>query len=389
VLALALTVWALVPVFTDSARPLSQQPFPDSYEYADAAWQLAHGHGYVTVVNEHTGRFGRVARPPRFPFGTSIVLAPFAALIDGFPHGVQVGARVISVAYVIVVVWAAWALGGALAGALAALMLLLSPFAHESATLIMSDALGATLAVAPLIALSRHSTGRAAAAVAGALAGAGVCVRFASVIALPAVALAARRGKRWIIALACAAPFAIALGLYQWLTFGSPLRTGYWYWLPHLHTWSLSFIFDRTTLVEGPFVYTDRLNGSLLSSICPCPVGGSMSALRNIAFYPAVLAGLFWVFAPPLTGLIGLAMALRERVTPAAQYALVTVVLNVALMLVYFTQAARFVAPAASVLLVYSAVGVAGAVRWALRSSMNARSSWSGEDGSEATVSPA
>jgi hypothetical protein len=50
--ALLLTAWALVPVVSVDKKPLSSQPKPDALEYADAAWQLAHGRGYVMFYND-------------------------------------------------------------------------------------------------------------------------------------------------------------------------------------------------------------------------------------------------------------------------------------------------------------------------------------------------
>ncbi|MHB8689891.1 MAG: hypothetical protein ACYDHH_01470 [Solirubrobacteraceae bacterium] len=363
--ATALTAWALAPVLGAEAVPLQNQPFPDSYEYADGAWQLAHGNGYVTFVNEHTGRFGTVARPPRYPFGTSVALAPFAAAFSGFPHGVQIGARIFSALYVLIIVIAAWRLGGPLAAAIAALMVGLSPFAQTTAGLILSDPLAALLSVAILIALSFRKL--ASDVLTGVLSGALICVRLLGVIALPAALLAVRNRRSAIVILVSSLPLVAALGLYQWLTFGSPLRTGYSYWLPGLHEFDLSFFAGHTTVTEGPFVIADKLHGDLFSFVCPCGLGGSMSALRNIVFYPSVLAGLFWVFAPPLTGVVGLLQMLRERQTPAARYALTTLVLNTGIVLFYFDQAARFVAPAASLLLVYSAKGLAELAGWAVR----------------------
>jgi hypothetical protein len=339
---------------TASAVPLVDQPFPDSAEYADGAWELAHGHGYLTFVNERAGWFGHVARPPRYPFGTSAVLAPFAAF-GSFPQDVQVGARAISVAYVLAIVAAAWLLAGPLAAGVAAILVGWSPFAHVSAGLILSDPLSALLTIMILIALQRGS--RRAIGVAGGLAGALVCVRLLGIVLLPAVFFAVPRSRRRLVLL-CASPFLLVLAVYQWRTFGSPFLTGYSYWLPGLHTFDLSFVTHVTTY-EGPFVIPDKLNGGLLDFLCPCGIGGSMTQLPNVAFYPAVVAGLFWVFAPPLTGLIGLVEIVRGQAAAAARFGLIAVVLNVAVALVYFDQAARFIAPAASLLLVYSAVGIA------------------------------
>jgi 4-amino-4-deoxy-L-arabinose transferase-like glycosyltransferase len=359
VLAIAVTVWALVPVLTETAKPLADQPFPDSAEYADSAWELAHAHGYVTFVNERAGWFGHVARPPRYPFGTSAVLAPFAA-VGSFPQDVQFGARVISAAYVVAIVLASWMLAGPLAAAVAGLFVGLSPFAHVSAGLILSDPLAALITVLMLIAL--HVGSRRAMGIAGALGGVLVCVRLLGVVSLPALFLAVPRNRRWLVVL-CAAPFLAILAAYQWKTFGSPFLTGYSYWVPSLHTFDLAYAYHVTSY-EGPFVIPDKLSGHLLDFVCPCGIGGSMTKLPNLTFYPAVVAGLFWVFAPPLTGLIGLVEMWRNRASPAARFAIITVVLNVALVLFYFDQAARFIAPAVSLILVYSAVGLVRVLGW-------------------------
>ena len=369
-LAAALTVWALVPIFTDTAQSLEVQPFPDSAEYADGAWQLAHGHGYVTFVNEGASSplfASAVPSPPRYPFGTSVALAPFQLVIGHFPRGVQVGSRAISAAYVIALVWAAWLLGGPLAGAVGALLVGLSPFAHVSATLILSDALGALLTVAVLIALIRGS--RRSIAIAGALVGAILTVRTIGIILLPALFVAIGRDKQRIaLALLCGSPFVLALAIYQWHTFGSPLRTGYGYWVPGLKLVDPTYITGLRP-GDGPFIIPDKLNGDLLSSVCPCGAGGPMSQMSNVPFYASVLAGAFWIFAPPLTSLIGLARVVRRRTTPAARFVLVAVGLNFALLAVYYSQGARLLAPAASLLLVYSAAAIADAAdrvrRWA------------------------
>ena len=363
--ALILTAWAVVPTFSVSSRPLSGQERPDSVEYADGAWQLGHGHGYVTFFDENRDAFGTVARPPRYPFGTSAALAPFAAVSKHFPGGIQTGSRIYSALYVLVVVIAAGRLNGALAAAIAAAFVGVSPFARESATFVLSDALAAMLTVAILIALSFRSVWAEGAA--GAMAGALVTVRLLGVVSLPAVLLALR-GRGRIVAAACAAPFVGALALYQWKTFGSPLRTGYDYWVsrlvPHLQIFSPSFVFKHGPWNDGPFVYGLRLNSDLFG-VCPCGHGGPIAKVSSIVLYPSVAFGLFWLFAPPLTGLVGLIRMIRDRATVMGQYAVITVLLNVGMVLFYYYQSARFIAPAASLLLVYSAAAFKDIATWA------------------------
>ena len=370
--ALLLTAWALVPVVSVDKKPLSRQPKPDALEYADAAWQLAHGRGYVMFYNEKRQRYGKVALPPRYPFGTSAALAPFAIGSSHYPGGIPTGSVVISALYVVACVAAAWRIGGPVAAAFAALLVGLSPFAKTSASLVLSDALGALLMVLMLIAFTSRRL--AAAAFAGLLAGAAVCVRLLSVFVLPAVAAATRGRPRLVAGVAAIPPIAL-LAIYQWHTFGLPWRTGYGYWVTGQKLFSISSVyvthamfsaasvFGRTPS-EGPFVYPDRTHGALFNWICPCLVGrqpmlvngGPMTKLANAAFYPSVLLSLFWVFAPPFTGAFGIWEMIRQRRSPAAIFGLVTLVLNLAIVLPYYLRAARFVAGPASIVLVYSAV---------------------------------
>jgi 4-amino-4-deoxy-L-arabinose transferase-like glycosyltransferase len=357
VLAVLAAVVALMPVLTESSKPLSRQPYPDSWEYADAGWQLAHGRGYVTYVNDFGGArgYGTRARPPRYPFGTSAVLAPFT-LVFGRLQGAQVGAKVLVGLYVISVIAAAWLLGGSLAAIIAAVLSRSSPFVGAEAALILSDPLGAMLVLLALIGIIRGS--KAWVLVAGAAAGAALDVRILEIVAIPAAVLAVPGRRRWV-AVAGAAPFVILLAYYQWHTFGSPFRTGYSYWLPHLRQFGLSF---ATGALGGSDQTLIPVHGlSLVSSVCGCsPLRGSVS---NLVFYPAVLSGILWAYAPPLTGLIGLVALIRRRGTPPARFALTVIVLNVAVLLVYFYQGARLAAPAASLLLVYSAAELARYLR--------------------------
>lgn len=361
-LAAVLTIWAIGSVLSGAPRPLTHQPGPDALEYADGAWQLGHGHGYVMFYNEYTQEFGNREFPPRYPFGTSVALAPFAAFSSTFPGSIQTGAQLIVVLLLLASVAAAWrlgsrlsdGLGGPVAGGLAALMVGLSPFATTASQLILSDALASLLAVLMLIALTFPTL--LGSVLAGLAAGAGVCVRLLSVVLLPPLVLVLK-GRHRLAAVAGAVPLIALLAYYQWHAFGAPWRTGYSYWAPHLHSFSLSFLFGRTPGNEGPFVYPDKLRGGLMSWTCPCGVGGSMTNVPNWAFYPSLMIGLFWVFIPPFVGLLGLGELILRRASAPALFVITTVVLNIALVDFYYDRGARFVAPAASLVLIYSAVG--------------------------------
>lgn len=355
------TLAAVIPLLLTPARPLEQQPFPDAAEYADAARQLAQGHGYVTYVHAGT------PQPPRYPPGFSLALAPFAS-VGPYPANVQLGARFFAALYVVTTALCAAALGGARAALIAAVLVGLSPFARVSASLVLADALAAAGAV--LLLLCLRDPERPRSGLAGALAGALLLVRIPLGVTILALCLALPPRER-ARAAAFAFPGVLALALYHWQSFGSPLRTGYEYWgltstigLPtfRLPTFHWRYAIAAPPIGDGPWIVPDLLGGALLAWVCPCPPGGAQSALPNLAFYLAVLLGLFWVFAPPLAPLPGLWALWRRRREPAAAFVLWTLLLSLALFVPYFYQGARFMAPAATLLVVASAGALGG--RW-------------------------
>jgi hypothetical protein len=357
VLALALGPLAMI-----EPRPLNRQPSPDAQEYADAAQHLAAGDGYVVTI-----RRGEV-QPPRYPPGYSLALAPFA-LVGAYPANVQLGSRLYAMLYLVVTLVTAWVVAGPLAAAVAVALVGSSPFAVRYASLVMSDAFAATLAVAALALVHRPTTLRLAGA--GLAAGALILVRLSGVLTLAALLAAsfagagARAGWRGRFALIAGGLLGVALvGLQQWWTFGNPLTTGYAYWLPEIRTFGLDYPLDPSTRRDGSGVVADSLDGLLLRWICPCPEDDPLFAFRAITFYPLVLLGLFWIFVPPLSTVPGLIEVWRRRHEPGPAYVLWLTALTVLFHLFYFYLAARFVAGPVTLLAIYSGAFVA---RWVQR----------------------
>ncbi|HEX8743040.1 MAG TPA: hypothetical protein VF712_07890 [Thermoleophilaceae bacterium] len=348
--AVGATVLVLVSLLGAEARPFATQPFPDSQEYADSARHLIRGEGFVTTVH------GPKPQPPRYPPGYPLALAPFAAA-GTYPYNVERGAKAYAAFYVVAAVFAAWALGGPLAALLAAVFVGTSPFAHESAELILSDALGAALTVL-LLPLLRPAT-RAGARLGGAVAGITAAIRLISLTAIAAHLIAAPRRLRPHAAVFAAVPM-LGVAALQWVIFGSPLETGYSYWRADHDIFMVSHLWEARPPGDGPFVIQERLEGDLFEWTCPCGDTGPQGELPNAAFYPALLAGLFWVFAPPLATLPALVALWRWRREPAGRFAIAFVVLSVGAFGVYEFQAARFMASTATVLLVLSSVVLAG-----------------------------
>ncbi|HXP29066.1 MAG TPA: hypothetical protein VN804_04870, partial [Solirubrobacteraceae bacterium] len=159
----------------------------------------------------------------------------------------------------------------------------------------------------------------------------------------------------------------VGLGLLQWLMFGSPLKTGYSYWGVAGHFFSLSYATGGSVIREGPFIFPDRLNGSLLNFVCPCQTGGPQNSMSNLAFYPALLAGLFWVYAPPFVPLVGLAYAWRKRREAIGRYTLTVTLISLIVLVFYQFQGTRFVAGPATLLVVLASAYFAEILQWLSR----------------------
>lgn len=317
-LAIIVIAVVAIAVLAVRPRPLEQQPAPDAQEVADAAQQLVRGNGYVTTVH------GGQPHPPRYSPGYPLALAPFAAL-----GNVQLGATVYAALYVVVAAIAAWSLGGPVAGALAAMLIGLSPFPRAQATMIMSDALAAAMTVVVVPLLRAQRTG-----LAGLLAGASVAIRLPMIVNVVALFVVAKDRKR--VAL-FAAPPLVALALFQWITFGSPLRSGYDYWFPDTRFFAPANALKVPIVGDGPWIVGDRLHGLLMRWVCPCPEGGPQAAMSNPAYYAAILLGAFWLYAPPLVPLLGFVWIWRHRREATSRYAALVVLLTFVMFAFFFS----------------------------------------------------
>lgn len=348
----AISILVVASMLLSHPIPLPQQAQPDTSEYADSANRLVHGLGYTTTVKElPTHPAG--ANPPRYPMGYPLLLAPFA-LLGQYPSNVQLGAKVIACLLVIAVAWAALELAGLWAASVAVLLIGLSPFVQVSAQLVMSDALAAALAVALLPLLLRRS--RWSMYLVGAIAGYGLLVRLSFLPVLVVLVIVVRERDRLRVALA-ATPFMLVLATYQWATFGAPWRTGYDYWLPQgFHPFSFASVTAAGLTGEGPWIFPDFLQGTLARWAChPCGLGGPMHSLPSWLFYTMLIAGFFWVFAPPFITLLGLAVAILNWDTVVGRFVLLVLASQLAFFLPYFYQGARFFAPSAFMLTVLAA----------------------------------
>lgn len=353
-LALAATAiilgWAIVLVLNVPPSVLDEQPPPDVQETVDAAEQLASGNGYVTYY--HDGR----AQPPRYPPGFSIVLAPLA-LLGHYPENILRGTTIFALLYLGIAMFAAYRLGGEVAAIIAALFVCFSTFIYAYAALELTEAFTAVLVVVILLLLDRTSTVRSFTC--GAIAGALLTIRFQTIVCVPALLLALPTWRDRMYAAAGIAPFVAALAGYNWLTFGSPLSSGYDYWLPDIKPFAAAYSTRFYPQGDSPLIVDDRLQGWGLRWMCPCEAGGPMAALPNVLFYPLTLLGVFWIFAPPFITGYGLWRVWVSRREMAARFTLWLSAFTLLLFTFYFYKGARFLASVATILLIFAAAGIA------------------------------
>lgn len=255
--------------------------------------------------------------------------------------------KLVSIALVVLVVVAARRIGGAEAGAVAGLLCCASPWLIASGQFVMSDALAAALVVAGLIAVA--SGHHVLAAVAGAL---GVLTRLMSVIGVLALLPI---GRRYVVAAAAAS--AVLIGGFQWAASGSPFNTGYEHGGA---SWSLGFTVSDDLTGDSAWL----VDGTAAKASTP---DGPRRDWPNGVAYPMVVLGITYAFAPPFVAAIGLWALWRRRGSAAARFASIWLVGSLAMVLPYYFQSPRFLAPAMMLVLVYTAVGIVDLVhetRW-------------------------
>jgi 4-amino-4-deoxy-L-arabinose transferase-like glycosyltransferase len=341
-------------------------PQPDAIEYALTAQRLAHFKSFSLVLLGHE-------YPPHYPFGFPAYLAPAywlpgATLASGI-HGVflaGVGAAVLTYAL-------GRRLGGTLAGVAGAVTLLLRPKFVQLNHVIMTESLSAALAV--LVGVLLHVTvsfqgrrRRQCLFLLSAACGFAILVRYTNLVLtvgalvglLSYYAVGAERsssrasGRLSEVFLLCSGPILAisALAIYQQLTFGSFLMTGYNFWLPTRFgapssTFSLRYAFGA-------------------------PINEAVSLVGyspNAVFYASYLAS--WVSSPLLLlpTVFGALILFRRRDHPSvavAWYVAVCGLLFYVLYSLYWFQAGRFLAPLFPLAAALSGVGLQHGL-WAAR----------------------
>jgi hypothetical protein len=320
---------------------------PDSYDYAYGAQSLLRGQ----YVVDWDGSLG----VPHYPPGFSFLLVPAVAL-GGIEAAVWVSYAAAFVLGLLAALLAA-RLGHLTAAPLAVLTTMFVPAVLFHARLVMSDLPAAALLLLEAAVLAFGQGGRSA-WLAGTIGGFLPWIRISALPLLVAglVALTAYGSWRRSAALyvAGAALPIVGLGLWQLVTFGSPLTTTY-----QAATVAAGGSQDLSLYLAPKYVLGVPMGRDAWV------LGGSASEWQvpNLVLYPLQLAGADTFLTWPgvgLLGLAGLAHAMRQRGAPGAigRFAIATVLLVLALYLPYFWQSGRFMLPAS----VFLTLGAAAAI---------------------------
>jgi hypothetical protein len=336
---------------------LPNQPFPDAHEYLNAANRLAHGHGYTTTVRDNAfNHQHQSVNPPRYPPGTSLLLAPFA-LLGHYPGNVEFGSKLIVVAMVIAAGWAAFVIAGWYAALLTAFITSISEFALVSARTVMSDALAALLIVVAVPLMKMHR--KWSVYVLGLLAGYGVVIREGGVIVVACLLVLMTGWDRLRIALSAALPI-LGLAIYSWVTFGAPWKNGYSYWLGKFPYYSLSYVLKHPWPPGGEGYYADSLQNFHLVALTS---SGPIGLVPNLWFYPLMVLGCSGAFGPPLFTSIGLIATVRWWRRREARFTLLLTALAVVFYMPNFSQDPRFIAGPCILLTAWASAGVVHVAR--------------------------
>lgn len=246
--AALLFYWASVAAIAPGATPgWNLDPDPDACEYFAAAVSLVTGDGYrIHLAGE--------SLPPRYPPGYSLIQAAAMKLgttpLDApFQVNKWAGLGLILLSFG----WIAWRGRFASAG-LAALLMATFPAFIVTTRSPMSEPATALLSVLGLILLYEAMAKRnlSAAILGGFFLGLTTLFRISSLFMAGAFLLvplgvAGLRGRRTAFLAAIASGLAAGLvpgGIYHQFAFGSPLVTGYHYWIPYYGRWSNAFSVD-------------------------------------------------------------------------------------------------------------------------------------------------
>lgn len=370
----------LVIVMVRSAgfqRGVELMPWPDGLEYAASAANLANGRGAVL-------HFGGYTYPSRYTGGYPLILEFFYRLFGGHVSLLPVASWILGMLSVVGIFIVTRVLFGRVAGAIAALLLALSPVFITYASLVMSDvptlcvkicaALMLVVATSDYASQSPSWMRMSAWLMLGFLAGFSTIIRPTNAVILAGLALCVvmvpleRQGENRDLPSILKAAIAIAIGFaipVAWqlhqnaVHLGSAFASGYAWWVPEVYgamgrTFSAAYLFGPT-MPRNPhgnvLVYITTLLG----------LDGMLGDRGNARYF-------LYPFAAAVFAIVGFIAIFRTPGRPTARrlmwFGRGYLAALTGLYCFYLFTDVAFILPAAFILFIAAGSGAASANRW-------------------------
>ena len=250
ILLLFILILAFRIRYIDSIYLADLKPWPDSFEYSLGAYNLYHHHIYGI---KYAGQY----YPAIYPYGYPLLIIPFYIIFGSQPYNAVYCSLFFSLLSIVFAYLIGRKLGNRWTGLAAALFITLCSMHINFSKLIMSESLSAFLVLFICWLLLKvkeldSRKQRLLLLVLGLVTGFSVSVHITNCLLIPPVliALLLRRKpnpsslfKEEGIVLFGIILALIPLFLYQFHTFGSPLRSGYQVWYPEYYDELKSFSF--------------------------------------------------------------------------------------------------------------------------------------------------
>ena len=279
--------------YIDAVSTADLKPYYDSFSYSLSAHNLYHHHIYGLKL------FGQYY-PPKYPYGYPLLIIPFYIIFGSQPYNAVYCTLFFSLLSIVFAYLIGKELGNRFTGLMAAILVFLCPKHVEFSKYILAESSSTFLALFIcwlLLKVTDLNTKKQKLLLLflGVIAGFSVSVHLTNCLFIPPVLIALLLGRKSklssLFKKESIVLFGIILALipmliYQFHTFGSPLRTGYQVWNPELFSKFKSF--SLRFFVQP---YNDHIRGNIFillfalagldkhfypTSMIPLLIGGSL-----------------------------------------------------------------------------------------------------------------
>ena len=287
-LLLGILIFSFKARYIDPISLGDLKPYHDAYNYTLSAYNLYHHHIYGLKL------FGQYYSP-KYPYGYPLLIIPFYVIFGSQPYNAVYCSLFFSLLSIVFAYLIGKELGNKFTGLIAALFIALCPMHINFSKLVMSDTSSTFFVVfiSWILLKAAHLDLRKQKFplfFLGLMTGFSVSVHLTNCLLIPPVLIALLLGRksnpRSIFKKETIVLFGIIIALmplllYQYHTFGSPLRTGYEIWNPEQYGKLKSFSFKFFTHPHHHFK-----KGNFIAFLL------TYTGLEN-PFYPACMVPLF------------------------------------------------------------------------------------------------